>query len=239
MTHFTAWLQRQNPIVVTVLISTLFVAAVVALLMAFDWHDEVIRWLQWIDRQGVLAPVLFILLMAAVVVLLLPGVFFTTGAGFVFGVVKGTIYVVLGTTLGAALAYLIARHFFGDRAARWLRRRVHLNVMAEEAGRHGWQIVLLTRLVPFFPGKLSNYFFGLTPVKFRDFVLGTLVGIVPFTLHNVWLGAMAALGLKGVTNPLQWGLYGLGFLATVALIVYLQRIARQALRRYHALEEER
>lgn len=237
MTNFKVWLQRQNPIVVTILISTLFVTAVVAILVAFDWHDEIIRWLEWINRRGILSPVLFILLMAAVVVFLLPGVFFTTGAGFVFGVAKGTVYVVLGTTLGAAIAYLIARHFFGKKAARWLQQRVHLQVVAEEASQHGWQIVLLTRLVPFFPGKLSNYFFGLTPIKFKDFVLGTFIGIIPFTLHNVWLGAMAALGIKGVTNPLQWGLYLLGFLATVALIFYLQRIAQQALRRYHALEE--
>ena len=238
MTHIKMWIQQQNPIVVTILASTLFVAAVVAILVAFDWHDEVIRWLEWIRRQGVMAPVLFILLMAAVVVFLLPGVFFTTGAGFVFGVVQGTIYVVLGTTLGAAIAYLTARHFFGKQVAQWLQQRIHLQVVADEARKHGWQIVLLTRLVPFFPGKLSNYFFGLTPIKFKDFVLGTLIGIIPFSLHNVWLGAMAALGLKGTANPLQWGLYLLGFLATVALIFYLQRIAQQALRRYHALEDQ-
>jgi hypothetical protein len=47
--------------------------------------------------------------MAAVVVLVLPGVLFTTGAGFVFGVVKGSIYVVTGTTLGAVLAFLNSR----------------------------------------------------------------------------------------------------------------------------------
>jgi hypothetical protein len=52
--------------------------------------------LQWFDAQGAWAPLLFILIMAAVVVLVLPGVLFTTGAGFVFGVVEGTMYVVIG-----------------------------------------------------------------------------------------------------------------------------------------------
>lgn len=225
-------LQRQNPLVLGLLGSTLVVAAVVAILIAFDWHDEILRWLCWIDAQGAAGPLLFVLLMAAVVVLLLPGVFFTTGAGFVFGVVKGTLYVVLGTTLGAAIAYLIAQHFFGDFAARWLEKRIKLKVITEDVAERGWQIVLLTRLVPFFPAKLANYFFGLTPVTFKDFVVGTLIGIVPFSLHNVWLGAMAALGLKGGAGPLQWGLYLLGFGATVALVLYLQRIAQAALNRY-------
>ncbi|BCX88719.1 hypothetical protein MIN45_P1088 [Methylomarinovum tepidoasis] len=226
------WLRRQNPLLLGLAGSALAVGLIVALLVAFDWHDEVIRWLQWIDRQGVWTPLLFIVLMALVVVLLLPGVFFTIGAGFVFGVVKGTVYVVLGTTLGAAIAYAIAHRFFGERAARWLAQRLHLKLMAEEMIERGFQIVLLSRLVPFFPSKLANYFFGLTGVRFKDFVLGTLIGIVPFSLHNVWLGAMAALGLKGVTSPLQWGLYLLGFGATVALIFHLQRIARDALEKY-------
>lgn len=102
--------------------SILFVAAILALLVYFGVDEQVVRLLQWFDAQGAWAPLLFILIMAAVVVLLLPGVLFTTGAGFVFGVVKGSLYVVAGTTLGATLAFLIARHLFGQRARRFILR---------------------------------------------------------------------------------------------------------------------
>jgi uncharacterized membrane protein YdjX (TVP38/TMEM64 family) len=219
---------QKNPFLLGIVASTLLVAAIVLLLISFDWHLKAIQLLEWLNARGTLVSLLFILIMALAVVLLLPGIFFTTGAGFVFGVVKGTLYVVLGTTLGAVIAFLIARHGFGEAAARWLKARAKAHALVEEIGRHDWRVVMLTRLVPFFPFKLSNYFFGLTPLALEDFALGTAIGIIPFSLHNVYLGAMAALGVKGA-SPWQWLLYGMGFAATVALLVYLNRIARAAL----------
>jgi uncharacterized membrane protein YdjX (TVP38/TMEM64 family) len=99
---------------------------------------------------------LFVVVMALVVVLLLPGVLFTTGAGFVFGIVEGTAYVVTGTVLGAVVAFLIARHLFGERARRFVLERSRLRLLSEEAVPHAWKVVLLTRLIPFFPSKLAN-----------------------------------------------------------------------------------
>ena len=86
--------------------SILFVAAALALLVHFGAHEQVLRLLRWFDTQGAWAPLFFILIMAMVVVLVLPGVLFTTGAGFVFGVVEGSVYVVTGTTFGATMAFL-------------------------------------------------------------------------------------------------------------------------------------
>jgi len=217
--------------------SVLCVSIVVAALVYFGAHERLVRALTWIEAQGAWSAVLFILTMAAVVLLLLPGIFFTTGAGFVFGVVEGTLYVVAGTTLGAAAAFLIARHLFGARARRFILARSRLRAVNEEMRRHDWKVVMMTRLIPFFPGKLSNYFFGLTSFSFRGYVIGTAVGLIPFSLHNVYLGAvaagLAALGERGAADsPVQWMLYGAGFLVTVAAVVYLGRSARRALDRY-------
>jgi len=183
--------------------------------------------------------------MMLVVVLVLPGVMFTAGAGFVFGVVEGTVCVVVGTTLGAALAFLIARYLFGDRASQFVLRRARLRLVSEELTPHGWKIVLLTRLVPFFPFKLSNYFFGLTQFSLRGFMGGTFVGIIPLSLHNVWLGSIAAGitvpgGHIAARTPFEWVLYGGGFIAIVGLIAYLNRLARRALANYteEDVEEE-
>ncbi len=224
---------QRNSVLVGIALSTLLVAILVIILVIFDWHLKVMQLLEWLNAQGALASLLFVLVMALAVVLLLPGIFFTTGAGFVFGVIKGSLYVVVGTTLGAVIAFLIARHVFSAPVAKWLRQRAKAHAIVEEIGRHNWRLVMLTRLVPFFPFKLSNYFFGLTPVALEDFALGTAVGIIPFSIHNVYLGAMTALGVKGA-GPWQWLLYGLGFAATVALVVHLNRMARAALARYEA-----
>jgi uncharacterized membrane protein YdjX (TVP38/TMEM64 family) len=215
----------------------LFVTAIVAALIYFGAQEQVLRMLRWFDAQGAWAPLLFILLMAAAVVLLLPGVLFTTGAGFVFGVVEGTLYVVAGTTLGAVLAFLIARHLFGQRARKFVMGRVRLRLLSEELTPHGWKIVLLTRLIPFFPSKLSNYFFGLTQFSLRGYVGGSALGFIPFSLHNVYLGSIAAdvstLGERSLgRTPLEWVFYGAGFIATVIAVVYVARHARRALDRY-------
>ena len=236
---------RQPSIFPVIIISILFVALGVTLLMYFDVHEDVLQLLDWLDALGIWGPLLFIMIMVLVVVLVLPGVMFTAGAGFVFGLVEGTVYVVVGTTLGAGLAFLIARYLFGDRASQFVLRRARLRLVSEELTPHGWKIVLLTRLVPFFPYKLSNYFFGLTRFSLRGFMGGTFVGIIPLSLHNVWLGSIAAGitvpgGHIAARTPFEWVLYGGGFLAIVGLVVYLNRLARRALAGYteEDVEEE-
>jgi len=226
-----------------ILASILIVVGLLAVLIHYGAHEQVLRLLQWVEAQGYWAPLLFILVMAAVVILILPGVLFTTGAGFVFGIVEGSIIVVIGTTLGAACAFLIARYLFGKRAADFVMAHAKLQVMSEEMTSHGWLVVLLTRLIPFFPGKISNYFFGLTPFSFRGFVGGSLIGFIPFSVHNVYLGSIAAdiatLGERHPgRSPLEWGLYGAGFLATVIAIIYFNRLARRALARYSAENQQ-
>jgi uncharacterized membrane protein YdjX (TVP38/TMEM64 family) len=214
----------------------LFTAAMVAALWAFDINDEVVRLLNWIENQGVLAPLIFILLMALVVILLLPGVFFTTGAGFVFGLLEGTLYTVTGTTLGAGVAFLIARRFLGPQAKRFLEEHAaRLRFVTDEMASEGWKIVLLMRLVPFFPTKLANYFLGLTSFPFVGFLGGSLIGFIPFTIHNVYLGSLAAtltVERQQVREPWQWALYLAGFAVTVGFAVYLMRLSRRALAQY-------
>ncbi|WP_241521137.1 TVP38/TMEM64 family protein [Kineobactrum sediminis] len=177
------------------------------------------------------------LLMILVTLLLVPGILFTTGAGFAFGLLEGVVYVVIGTTLGAVLAFLIARHLMGERAAQFVRSHSRLQHVSQELVPEGWKIIMLTRLVPFFPFKVSNYFFGLTGFSLRGFTLGTLAGIIPFSLHNVYLGSIAAdIALLGAGEsaftPLQWALYGSGFIVVVVLVLYINRLARRALARY-------
>ncbi len=217
-----------------ILIGMLVIAALLAAMLYFDTDEEVLRLLQWLESQGAWALLWFAVIMAAVVVLLLPGVLFTTGAGFVFGLSQGTLAVVAGTTVGAAVAFLIARFLFGARTRRRFLANAKLYAINEVVTAHGFTIVLLTRLVPFFPSKLANYFFGLTQVSLRDFVAASALGFIPFSLHNVYLGSIAAdiatLGSRGnERTPLEWGLYGVGFLVTIGVVLYLNKLAGRAL----------
>lgn len=217
--------------------SVLFVGLVLGALIYFDAREEVFELFAWLEAQGAWGPVLFVLIKMLAVVFLLPGFVLTTGAGFMFGVVAGSAYVVIGTTLGATIAYLVARYCFGEVAARFVLRRAKLRLIADELTPQGWKIVLLTRLVPFFPFKLSNYVFGLARFPPLGFVGGTFVGIIPLSIHSAYLGSIAAdvatLGTRnGDRTPLEWGLYLAGLVATVTVVVYLNRLARRALSKY-------
>lgn len=226
---------KYSPILL-IAVSVLAVSIAVGLMLYFNLDDRIIEVLEWLNDRGWQASLLFILIVAVAIVVLAPGVIFTMGAGFVFGVLKGTLLVLAGTVLGSTLAFLIARYLIGERPSRWLMSHVRPPHLGEVIREEGWRMIMLTRLVPLFPFKLSNYFFGLTPVRLRDFVIGNAIGIIPLTLNNVYVGSIAAdlttLGkMDAGRTPLQWTLYGIGFVLALIGVVGLTRIARRALAR--------
>lgn len=227
--------KNKSSILLFILLSTLAVAAILALLIYAGFDEKVILILQWFDDHDTWAPALFVLLMATVVILILPGIWLTMGAGVLFGVIPGSLYVVLGTTLGASIAFLMARFVFGARAQQYIAKRQRkLLFLSNRFAHQSWKIVLLSRMIPFFPAKLSNYFFGLTHCPFLHYVLATLIGIIPFSVNSVYLGSIvtdiATLGSRNSDRSLlQWALYILGFLVTLAIVIYLGRKATRLL----------
>ncbi|MBE9054059.1 TVP38/TMEM64 family protein, partial [Nostocales cyanobacterium LEGE 11386] len=190
--------------------------------------------LQWIDSLGTVGAIAFIGLYIIATVAFLPGSILTLGAGVVFGVVWGSLYVFIGATLGATAAFLVGRYL----ARGWIARKIADNkkfaAIDQAVGREGLKIVLLTRLSPIFPFNLLNYAFGITGVSLKDYFIGS-VGMIPGTIMYVYIGSLAGnLAMIGTdaqpTNPtVQWIIRIVGFLATVAVTIYVTRIARKAL----------
>jgi uncharacterized membrane protein YdjX (TVP38/TMEM64 family) len=150
-------------------------------------------------RLGWLGPIVYVALHAVAVVVLLPGVFFPLAAGFLFGVWVGTVYSVLGKVLGSLIAFAIARRMLGGsdsgmprRARRAFERYPLLHALHSQLDRGDWRTVMLIRLVPLIPFKLSNYMFGWMGFRFRALLWGTLWGTVPYSLINAYLGSLAA-----------------------------------------------
>ena len=110
----------------------------------------------------------------------------------------------------------------------------NLKAIDEAVGKEGFKIVLLTRLSPVFPFNLLNYAFGVTGVSLKDYLLG-FVGMIPGTIMYVYLGSLAGnCALIGTANQpknlaIQWTLRIIGFVATVAVTLFVTRIARKAL----------
>lgn len=192
--------------------------------------------LDWIQGLGAVGAFVFIGLYIVATVAFLPGSLLTLGGGFVFGVLQGSLYVFVGATTGAIAAFLVGRYLARGWVAGKIAGNEKFAAIDEAVGREGFKIVLLTRLSPVFPFNLLNYAFGLTGVSLRDYALGS-VGMIPGTVMYVYIGSLAqnlaTLGqgtpLDPQTQLLQWVLRIVGFAATVAVTVYITRVARNAL----------
>jgi len=192
--------------------------------------------LDWIRGLGPLAPIAFVAIYIVACVLFLPGSILTIGAGVIFGVVRGSIYVSIAATLGATAAFLVGRYFARDWIAKKLEGNAKFKAIDEAVGREGWKIVLLTRLSPVFPFNLLNYAYGLTRVTLSDYVFASWMGMIPGTILYVYIGSLsgdlagAGAGSGGARTPAGLALDAVGFIATVAVVVYVTRIGSQALR---------
>lgn len=190
--------------------------------------------LQWIESLGLGGGFIFIAIYILATVAFLPGSILTLGAGIIFGVLLGSVYVFVGATIGAIAAFLVGRYL----ARGWVSQRIanhpKFTAIDQAVAREGFKIVLLTRLSPVFPFNLLNYAFGITGVSLKDYALGS-IGMVPGTVMYVYLGSLVGdLATLGTAEPptnatVQWSIRILGFLATVAVTVYVTRIARRAL----------
>ncbi|NER83078.1 MAG: TVP38/TMEM64 family protein [Leptolyngbya sp. SIO1D8] len=197
-------------------------------------QDKLVNALAWIDSLGAIAPIAFIILYVIVTVAFIPASIVTLGAGVVFGVVQGSLYVFIGAMLGAAAAFLVGRYLARDWVGSKIAGNDKFKAIDEAIANEGRKIIFLIRLSPAFPFNLLNYALGLTKVSLKDYVLGT-TGILPGTVMYVYLGSLAGnLATLGAgdtpSNPvITWTIRIIAFVATVGVTVYVTRIARKAL----------
>ena len=199
------------------------------------------QWLRsfndWVGQMGTVGILVFIVVYALATVLLAPGSILTIGAGFAFGLWKGFLAAWTGATLGASLAFLVARFVARDKIESIAKRNEKFRKIDNAIGKQGAKLIFLLRLSPVIPFNLSNYFYGLTAVKFWLYVLASWIGMMPGTFLYVYVGAAskaavaAAAGGEAMKHGWQyWTFLGVGFVATVIVTIWVTKIARDALK---------
>ena len=197
-------------------------------------RDTIAAFLEWVQRAGPWGALLFGLAYIPAAVLFVPASVLTLGAGFVFGVARGTVIVSLGSTAGAAAAFIVARTVGRNWVAGRMAGYPGLNAIGRAVESEAFKVVLLTRLSPLFPFNLLNYAFGLSSVPFKTYVLASWIGMFPGTLMYIYLGSAAqnvAALLSGELRrtPGQQTMFVVGLIATVAVTTIVTRAARRAL----------
>ena len=200
------------------------------------------QWLRsfndWVAQMGAAGIFIFIAVYAVATVLLAPGAILTIGAGFAFGLWKGFLAVSAGSTLGAALAFLVARFIAREKIEAMAKGSEKFRRIDNAIGEQGAKLVFLLRLSPVIPFNLSNYFYGLTAVKFWPYVLASWMGMMPGTFLYVYIGTAgraavsAAAGGEAMKHTWQyWTFIGVGFAATIVVTICVTKIARDALKK--------
>ena len=175
----------------------------------------------WVRQLGFWGPLAFVGIFCVAPALLLPGSVLTLAGGALFGPLTGAFLSLTGATIGATVAFLIARYL----AANWVEHRVAGRLQEIKAGveREGWRFVAFVRLVPIFPFNLLNYAFGLTRIAVQTFTVTSFVTMAPGALAYAYLGYAGREALSGGPGLVRKGLLALALLATVALLPSLIR----------------
>lgn len=186
-----------------------------------------------LEGMGLVGELLFIAAYAVSVVAFAPGWCLTLAAGAVFPFFDACVVSLVGATIGSALAFLAARRLFRDDVERRLRNAPRLLALDDALAERGTWTVFLLRLSPLLPFNLLNYLLGVTRVRFRSFLLGS-VGKIPGAVLYVRLGRTVAdvgdatVG-RSARTPFEWAVLGIGLAATVAVTAYLTVFSTRAL----------
>ncbi len=174
---------------------------------------------QHIENYGALAWLVFMILYAVGTVFFFPGSVLTLAGGAIFGPVLGTFLNLTSATIGAALAFMVARYL----ASEWVENKTggRLKQLKDGVENEGWRFVAFVRLVPLFPFNLLNYALGLTRIKFSHYLIATYVCMLPGAIAYTYLGYAGREAIGGGEGLIQKAMLAL---ALLALVGFLPRI---------------
>ncbi len=170
----------------------------------------------WVQQFGAAGPLVFMAVYAIGTVLFLPGSVLTLAGGALFGPVWGTVYNLTGATLGATLAFLIARYLASDWVARkasgWMKQ------LMDGVEKEGWHFVAFVRLMPLFPFNLLNYALGITRISLLHYVVASYLFMLPGAIAYTYLGYAGREAIAGGEGLIQKSLLALALLGLVAFL---------------------
>lgn len=228
--------RRFNSRLKLILISSI-VVVVIAIAKQIDLPELLQIWLMRVENLGTVGAIAFIVIYNLATLLFVPGSILTIKGGCLFGMWRGTIYVLIAAICGATWAFLLGRYLSRDWVCRKIGKNPQFKAIDRAIGREGWKIVLLTRLSPIFPFNFLNYVFGVTQISLKDYILGS-VGMIPGTIMYVYIGSLATdlatldlseLAAKPETKIVQWVIRIIGVIATIAITIYMTRLAKKTL----------
>jgi len=218
-------------VVKKIFVALLIIAAIVIAYRFLPVTDWLKHFQTYVRGLGALGYVVYIVVYAICVVAFIPASILTLGAGAIFGFSGGTIVVVFGATIGATLAFLLARTVMRKRIEEMTHSNAKFRALDRAIASEGMKIVFLVRLAVVFPFTYINYAFGLTAIPLWRYVLATFLGIIPATAAFVFASSAATKAATGETSNITKIVYITGGVVAIIVSVLIGRIATRAIKR--------
>lgn len=217
--------------IVKLVAGLLVIAAIIVAFRVLPVADWLRSFQTYVRGLGALGYVVYIVVYALCIVAFVPASILTLGAGAIFGFVGGTIVVIIGATIGATLAFLLARTVMRKRVEAMTAKSAKFRALDRAIASEGTKIVFLCRLAVVFPFTYINYAFGLTAIPLGRYVVATFFGIVPATAAFVFASSAATSAATTSTSSITKIVYIAGGVVAVIVSILIGRIATRAIKR--------
>jgi uncharacterized membrane protein YdjX (TVP38/TMEM64 family) len=197
-----------------------------------------LRFLHWIEGGSIGGVLAYAFVYVLATLLLLPPGVLNMAAGVMFGPVIGAVLALAANVLSAMITFVVSRSFARDWVAGRIARRRGLLAVDRALEKGGLKVVLLLRMSPVSPFSVLNYALGISRVRPRDYVVGSVLGTVPGTVLYVYIGSLltdlAQIFTTRAGASARTLFLSVGLMATIAGFSIVTRLARQELRRLAA-----
>lgn len=181
----------------------------------------------WLTELGGSAPITFIIIYAVSTILFLPGVAITLLGGFLFGPFWGTLYNLIGATLGALAAFLLARFILGNWVGKTVKGKV--KILKEGVEKGGWKFIAIVRLMPVLPFNVLNYTLGLTNIKALTYTVTSFFFMLPGCFVYTYIGSLGDDIVAGNVRDLAGKIFiSVGMLLFLICVPWVIRKLKEA-----------
>ncbi|XP_057805962.1 uncharacterized protein LOC131020928 [Salvia miltiorrhiza] len=222
----------------------LLLAAIVIACFTLPVEKMLSDFLVWVEEDlGPWGPLVLAVAYIPLTILAVPASVLTLGGGYLFGLPVGFVADSVGATIGAGAAFLLGRTLGRSFVMAKLKDYPQFRAVEIAIRRSGFKIVLLLRLVPLLPFNMLNYLLSVTSVPLVPYLLASWLGMMPITLALVYVGTTlkdisdVTHGWSGFSKT-RWAFIVLSLVVSVVLMVIVTRVAKAALEKALAENED-
>ncbi len=193
------------------MLKIIIVVAIIALLFVFRDYLNIDSMLEIIEaiRGNAFAPLIFIIVYAVSVTFMVPASALTLISGPIFGFWPGLLLTVIGSNLGCHLSYWVAKFLGEETVKKFIKSGSFIDEAKKQIDKNGFLFMMYARLIPLFPFAGVNYLSGIIGVKYKDYAIATVLGMLPGSFDYVYLG-FSVTDIR--ENPL-------GIIVSIAMLV--------------------